>query len=462
MSLEVNIKPVEVVKTLAKVAAAGFAFSLPGSLWVIINEHRRWTHRSIEVDSALEDPLDGYMKIYAPEPRIWAAVHDGHHKLRDVDLFSFLEISDAVEWMESRPDRDQKVPIPNEYSHLDRGVERFNLKGVKKIGGHARAILIDRMGGEYRPPSDYTDEKLRDILNPTSPRWSYDYDPIAANHKNEYTLREIARVILRDPHSPYLAGKQNGVREVMERNVPFYQVASHIYKKYPRFMPKHLRNEDDSISRDRNFGDYALGVGLPTLAVLIAKGVGSRGNLKTEDLIKTALYGGVIFGARLGFHIAGGNITNSLGHAGVMTSERFPKAILGKKYEFELNPNGSISTNVIYGGILGRLINFITFDEVGGQEEHHEHPEKIEYTSQKGLRAWVDAPWGMTLKTLAHSEHFPWIRPGRGFDLKEGEIRPDMPNPGVLLIEQRRIEPSNRVEQMHRRRVEQLKALQGN
>ena len=175
-------------------------------------------------------------------------------------------------------------------------------------------------------------------------------------------------------------------------------------------MPRHLRNEDDSISRNRNFGDYARGVAVPAALTLIA-----RGKYKPEDFAKAAVIGGAIFGVKLGFHIAGGNITNSLGHAGKMTPERFINAIFGEEYKPVLNPDGTVSTDSVNGGLLGRLISMITFDEVGGQKEHHLGPDKIAFTSQEGIKAWWEAPWGSLLSVLARSRYFPLINEGKGF-----------------------------------------------
>lgn len=442
MSSKEKIQPSEILRSAVKITAAGLALGVPGVAGVTALHHRALTHGSLEINPFLEAAINAEMKLYSPEPRIWAAVHRVHHSVPDAALDPFLDIAQVIKWKQANPDKAQEVTIPDSFPYLDPFVDAFSLSDVVEIGYHAENIMRDRLGGSYEPPSSYTKEELQAILNPTEPMYFYRRGP---KHVGDYTQREIAECLLGDPHSPVRIPppEQNGVRGVLEYNVQLYSRVSHLFRDRPDLMPKDLQNIDGSISRNRSFEDVARGVMLPAVLTLIAKG-----KYKPEDFAKAAFTGGAIYAIKLGLHIFGGNITNSLGHAGVMTSERFINAIFGKEYKPVLNPDGTVSTDSVNSGVLGRLISIFTGDEVGGQKEHHLGPGKIAYTSQEGIRAWMEAPWGRFLSFLARSRYFPLINEGPGFDLKEGEIRPDEPNPGVLII--------------HRNRVRQMQAVHGN
>ena len=125
-----------------------------------------------------------------------------------------------------------------------------------------------------------------------------------------------------------------------------------------------------------------------------------------------------------------------MGHAGVFDQNRLVQAALRTKYDIHLNEeDGSVTTDTVHSGLPGKLLSWLTLDEVGGQKEHHAHPEEIAYTSQTGKDAVKEAPWGSLLEFLAKNKHFPLLQEGKGF---EG-TRPDVPHEGVLLIQQARV-----------------------
>ncbi len=428
MSLKERIDVSKVVLTAAKIVGAGFLAAIPGIAGVTARHHRELTHRSLELDPALEEWIDREMRTYAPTTEIWAAVHRLHHHFPDTSLYAIWKTAGAIK-------QASGIEIPNHYPFLDRFAV-LTADDIVEIGDYSDEYLKDRLGGTYEPPSKYSKDQLRVLLDPQEPRYLY---PEKRHDGSKYSQDEKARILLRDPHSPALMDRRNGVRGVLGSNVALYREASHLFRDHPELMPKDLQatvNIDPTATRVDAFIEQSL-----DLADLVLR---ARNKYQPEDQLKALLAGVAINTVKLGFHIAGGNITNSLGHAGETTPLSFLQAIFAKDYQIKLNSDGTISTDAVYGGPFGRLVSWLTFDEVGGQDVHHKRPDQIAYTFAQGLRACREAPWGKVLDGLAESPYFPWINPGKGFDLKEGETRPDMPNPGVLLIQRRRAEQLRR------------------
>lgn len=425
MSLKETIQPFQ---TAAKIVAAGLALAIPGIAGVTALHHREETHESLELHPVLKTLIRAEMRVYSPDSTIWAAVHRIHHSVPDATLAPFYRITRAIDWMQANPKQAQGVTIPDSYQYLDRFVDRFSREDVLTIGHYAEDLMIERLGGTYEPPSSYTEEELKVLLNPTEPMYFY---PKGPKHAGEYTQDEIADILLGDPHSPVRIPppQKNGVRGVLEDNVELYRIASHLFRDRPELKPKDLQTGKVVDHQKVRYIGFVEGSLVAAGLVLLY-----RNKYEPKDFLKALLAGTAINTVKLGFHIAGGNVTNSLGHAGKMTPERNRIAIFGKEYRPDLNPDGTVSTDSVNGGLLGRLISMFTFDEVGGQKEHHLGPDKIAFTSQEGIKAWMEAPWGMFLSVLARSRYFPFIKEGPGF---EGD-RPDKPSPGVELIHLRR------------------------
>lgn len=433
MSVEQKIQPFDIMRSGAKIVAAGIAYGVPGVALVTLVHHRQDTHRSVKVHPVIERITDFIMQIYSPDRTDWSSTHRVHHFNPDVTLYPFYRITQAIHWIGANPSRAHGIKIPDAYQHLDRFVTSFSKEDVLEIGHIAEQIVRDRLEGAYQPPESYKLEDLQTILNPTEAQ--YHYSQKLKNHKGEYSQEEIAEVLLGDPHSATRMSGSNGVREVLLGNVGLYRASAHLFRDMPHLKPKDLqlgKEVDHRKARIRGFIEGSLvAAGLVLLA---------RNKYQPKDFLKALLAGTAINTVAVGLHISGGNITNSLGHAGLTTTEGFLQAIGAKEYKLILNPDGTVSTDSVSGGLLGRIVSWLTFDEVGGQREHHLHPEQIAFTSQKGPKAWIEAPWGRLLTVLAESKYFPLISPGEGFDLKEGETRPDMPNPAVEIINRRRVE----------------------
>lgn len=434
MSLIERIQPSKVLRSAAEITATGLGLGMLGVMGVTARHHRQLTHRSLEINPLLASVIDYEMRFYSPDPIIWAAVHRLHHDFPDATLYPFWRKARAINWAEANPDQAQGVIIPDSYSHLDPFFDRLPKKDVLTIGHFAEENLKQRLGRAYEPQGALSKEELQRILNPTEPQYHYPKD---LSHAGEYSQDEIARILLTDPHSPALIPppEKNGVRGVLRRNVGLYGRASHLFWNRPDLIPEDLRTDRVADHREGRIRDFIEGSLLAATLVLLVKN-----RYEPEDFLKAIIAGTAINTVKLGLHIFGGNVTNSLGHAGVMTPDRFRQAIGGKEYKPTLNPDGTVSTDSVNGGLFGRLISMLTLDEVGGQDVHHRAPWQIAYTFKEGWEGWKETPWGKFLSVLADSKFVPFIRPNKGFDLKEGEIRPDMPHPAMDIIHLRRIE----------------------
>lgn len=429
-----GVRPGHVLRTAAKLGAVGFGAALVGDTGITLRDHRELTHRSVELHPWLQRFYDWEQRtITVGEPTVWASVHRIHHQMPDGTLAPFYHITRAMNWMRDNPQLAEGVTIPDSFVHLDPFVDSFSRDDVTEIGNQAVDFMRERMGDEYEEPTGYTKEELHALFNPTKPRYFYERDP---QREGDYTQDEIAAILLGDPHSPVRIPppEENGVQGVLKTNVTLYSHDADLFRARPDLKPKDLQNEDGS-NRKASRLDIAAGVLIPGVAVLL-----KRGKYKPKDFAKAALAGVAIDAVRITSEVVGGNITNSLGHSGTLTQKEMFKAIQNGKYKPVPNEDGTVSTNTENAGIMGRALSKFTLDEVGGQEVHHTNPEKIAYTHKTGWGAWVEAPWGSLVSVLANSEWFPLINPGPGFDLKEGETRPDMPHPAFELIHRRRVE----------------------
>lgn len=429
MSVVERIRPI--AKNAALMTGVAFFLALPGFTGVTILHHRKRTHRSIEIDPEYEAYIDHEMRVYSPIPELWSDVHRNHHRYADVSLAPFMRIARVIDWIEANPEKVQGVNIPETYSYLDPKVKSFSRDDVSTIGHSFERDLQERAGDLCKPPLSYTKEKREELLNPTRPMYYY-----SKHAKNtEYTQEEIEDRMGRDPHSPFLVPDRNGVRAVLLRNALLYSDLSRVFREIPELRSKDLQKGkelDHKMIRIAGFVDGTL-----QAADLVYKYRGKHG---PEDEAKALAAGLAINLIKLGFHIAGGNITNSYGHAGETTPTSIIKATLDGEYDLVTNQDGTGSTDSVKGGVLGGALSAFTFDESGGQWVHHHSPWKIAYTLLTGFKGVKAAWWGKTLEALANSPDFPYLNPGKGFPGVSDEDRPDMPSVGVRLIQKRAAE----------------------
>ena len=436
---------------VAEVAAAGMIWGLKRVRDITEEHHRSQTHRSVTLPRFRQKLIafdqGGFGVKSIP---VWAAVHRIHHSMPDVTLKPFYDIARAVDWMKENPEKAQGVTIPKIFRYLDKKVDVFSLEDVMEIGHQADELVKRRLKDTYKKPDGYTKEELLAILNPTAPQYYYPKD----KHEGSYTQDDKARNLLSDPHSPLLIRppEENGVRGVIKQNVKLYTGSADVFRAHPELMEEDLQKDH----RDRSMKPEIIAcIVIPSILALArikhkrGKQQGEKGLFKPlingklegkKDVAKAVTAGAAIDGISTFDAVTGGRIVNALGHAGRLTPQKLWAAIRNRVFIPDANIDGTLSTDTEDSGFLGRALSRLTFDEVGGQDHHHHVPGDIAYTNLTGWAAWKRAPWGSLLKTLAHSERYPFVNPGPGFDLKPGETRPDEPHPAVEIIHERRAE----------------------
>jgi hypothetical protein len=415
-------------------AAAGIGSGIGGVMGITAYDHRDLTHGSLKVNKFLKKAFDFEKRTLGiGDATIWASVHRIHHSITDVSLLPFYEISRATKWVEDNPDKAAGITIPESFAKLDPFVIDFTRDEVMKIGDMAEGLVKDRLGEAYETKADYTVEKVKELLNPDPEIARYFYSK-NKKHKGEWEQDQIAEILLTDPHSPALIDRENGVRGIALKNVPLYRHAAKLFFDRPDLKPKDLQSEDGKNNEESKL-DIVAGVALPAAGVLFR-----RGEYKPKDFAIAAVAGSAIYGFRAATEIVGGNVTNSLGHAGVFDLSRLTQAAFRKNYEFTLNKDGSLATDTRHAGFWGKVLGIVTLDEVGGQQVHHAYPNKVAYTMEEGLKGFAEAPWGTTLEKIADSK-LPFIERGDNFG---GGPRPDVPHDAVIAIQNIRMNPNRR------------------
>ncbi len=420
----------EIIKRGVESPATQFAGTTLAALaGTAIYNHRVLTHRSLEPKAATAKALDVMQAPYA-QSREWACAHRVHHSTADTNFVPALEYADLMDWLDSNPDVKAQYGTPETLHGFDPFMPEMTHQEVMEVGGLARELVV----GKYKPAETYSDEDIRRILFDDQPRYLYE-EPKGHKKKlqkieGEASLWDI-RFLLRDPHSPALHPR--GIPGIAFNNKALYEDAANFFKLNPQFRPDDLANRPFDDFVDRNIGKIRGGLLLGHMAARVAIDRPKTG----KEFATSAAKGAVIFGLGTAALIFGGNATNSLGHGGDLhpaegeTWRDNLKAI----WRGRVRPqeDGTYMTDKKrYRGLFDAALGGPTLDEVGGQKEHHEHPEKIAYTSERGIAGAKDAPFGSMLKVMA--ENGILFEPGKGF---EGR-RPDEPTDAVLKVEELR------------------------
>lgn len=422
-----------VLRTSAKAAAIGAASGTAQSVGVTWEHHRAKTHQSIETHPALRHAIEFIEGTLGVDSTVWASVHLIHHEMSDANMKPFLDTYRALSWVKNNPDASYGLTVPDQFPHLDPFVDAFSQEDVETIGAHAEASIKERLGNEYQEPP-MSRAQVEDILNPQEPRYYYDMQKPRQDEK--YTQDEIETLLLRDPHSPVLVpprnGHQNGLRGVLRYNVPLFKGPGNLFKARPDLKPDHLQ------SREKSKAEQAL---MWTAGFVAAAGItyAARRDFTKEGLAIAAIAGSVANASRIPTYLEGGKITNANGHWYVPGARELWKALLSRDAKPYIQPDGKVTMDTVNAGVLGKLLSAVTLDEVGGQAAHHNYPENIAYTTKTGLEGVKDAPFGKLTEAIANGP-IPLFRRGKQFGGIEKSKRPDMPNEGVILIEQRRAE----------------------
>lgn len=409
---------------LVRSAAVVAAESLGIVAFTTTYNHRELTHDSLRLRPVLRGMARTAMRAIGMNPNIWASVHTVHHAMPDVNFAPIIETADFLEHLEKNPNMVNQ-PVPEAFYSLD-PVAVLSPGEIKDVGDSARKLVE----GRYDVPISYSNEEVSRLLDPVTPRYLYQERPgflsrlFARNNPNpdepalnkrnlEYLVPE-----LRDPHSPAL--HRQGVRGLLFDNVALYAQAGEYFKNNAH-RPVHLRQEvADHIAEHPKWGQRTLIIGNIAVAGAIF------GGLTPLALAGHVLTGHIMTGAMASVLRLGGNLTNSFGHGG----KRPIWSFLFNKGNPLVKADGTFATNA-------KSFSPLTLDEVGGQGPHHQYPGKIAYSVKKGFKKLAEAPFGTLLESLAKRDI--GLSPGKGFELKPGEQRPDEPVEAAIKLYDARI-----------------------
>ncbi len=412
---------------LARSAAVAGAEALGIVALTTIYNHRELTHNSLKLGRVLRTVARTAMRAIGMNPYVWASVHTVHHSTPDANLVPLLEAADYLEWRGIHSEVSSP-PIPDTFAGLD-PVAVLSPEQVKDIGSSARKLVENR----YDAPDSYSDEEATRLLDPVTPRYLYDERPrflkrILSRHRtfkepisNKRSL-EYLTPELRDAHSPALHPK--GVVGVFFDNVHLYSKDGEHFKDNTNRLPHLQQESSDKIGEKPKWGQRCLIIGNIAVAATMF------GSLTLPALAGSVLTGYAMTGLMAAGLRGGGNLTNSFGHGGKEPIKTFLRGVLYKDYKPRPKADGTFAANA-------KSLSLPTFDEVGGQDEHHENPGSIAYSNKEGFRRFIEAPFGVVLESLANRNI--GIRHSEGFGLKPGERRPDEASEAVLKLQDARI-----------------------
>lgn len=412
-------------------AAAGLVAGVLGVMGITIEPHRNLTHKSLKPHEWIRKAIRFEQKtLGVKDLTVWAAAHRGHHRWTDFRAKRFIHAFRAVEWMkkEEAAGRKVNIEIPTHFRHFDPRVPEFPAERAIRIGELAELDAASRMGDAFERPTTYTPEQLKKMLYPEEEDYYPDYQK---DDPDNNTSDRIMDHLTSDPHSPLYEPGSNGVRGTFKNNFRRYQARADFFRMRPEFKDPDLITENDRLPPEerkveKSWPYVVAGFALPAAGVLFA-----RGKYKPEDFATAAIGGAIANGARAGLEIFGGNTTNALGHSGDAVD--LVRKLFKKEYLIPINPDGTLATDTTLAGIIGKIISLLTLDEVGRQWDHHKRPGDPVYSAAQGAKRWMEATWGSTLEAAAKSP-LPLFELGEGFDLEEGERRPDDPHEAMDLV----------------------------
>ena len=377
-----------------------------------VEDHRINTHESLEAPVRVEQAMR-FGGAHLTNTKRWAAVHTVHHSTPDANLFPFVELADLVDFGGVKPSN-----MPETMYGMDPVALEIDTATALAIGRSARTIVE----GFYTPQEEYQVDDVARIFFSRDPRYFYEdkeimdaerkAGPMDFDPDNPPNLVDI-RFLLRDPHSPVL--HRQGIPGILRYNVSLYGYAETHFQQ-EAFMPEYLALDNVDRFLSDNRGKIRLGY----VALMMAAAVGTGGKYGKMDILRNATFGAASSGLAVVALIAGGNTTNALGHAGDLHALSFEEFMDGKVIP---KHDGTFTTN-------SPLLGPMSLDEVGGQKPHHDRPDLIAYTHDKGIRGFVAAPFGKTLEAMARNKIV--FKVGKNFG---GDHRPDDPSEAVLMLQ---------------------------
>jgi hypothetical protein len=385
------------VQSVMIAATIGVGLVAPTTIY----DHREVTHESVKTKPFLEHASRALNSAVGVRPRIWGrGVHRTHHAFPDANFTAILELADYAEWRDSHNVDQNLYPEPAEvYSNLDPEAV-LTVSDILLLGDLVRPLVKDR----YDVPETYSLQKAQEIIDTEQERYLYKRTPgllqrIIGDSKTDFELAEPRSVQaiapeLRDAHSPAL--HRLGVLGVLLGNAALYKVAAKYYKLREEAGDDFGKDKWDEriYDKTRIAASAFFGVNI-ALQLLIG-----RNNTKNHNITRQAARGSLVALGGITVLLAGGNITNSIGHGG----KNPIRSLFSRKPTVKSDGTYAANTKALSGP---------TLDEVGGQEDHHRWPWLIAYTTRKGLQKLYDAPFGSTLDGLA--AHSILLDPGTQF-----------------------------------------------
>lgn len=381
--------------------------------------HRDGAHRSIHITEPFGHGLDALIGPYTDRAG-WSATHRfDHHGKSDTNFLPIKEKYDYALWCEQHPDRAADLPLLQDfYDGLDPVARRVSRDTVLEMG----RLISSEVVGLYVPPNDYTLERAVEITRdepsaytyknidararrPTPRQWPKGYQPTLQDR--DYKLM--------DPHSPALLEHGAFFKPFVRYMVPLYRGDERMWDSNTE-LPEDLHRDSYQQyiydHREVLIKLYSAALVLGTVGLKAAMGERSM-----KEIIVNALVGGGIAAGMGGGLVAGGLLTNYIGHLGADPYYTMRSGILIPQSDGTLATNGNL------------LFAWLTGDEAGWQGNHHAHPEWIAFAKK-----FYQAPFGTVFKKLAEKK---WLgfREGSGFS----GARPDTAHAATVMMEQERV-----------------------
>lgn len=376
--------------------ALGVGYGLGLVALTTVYNHRELTHQSLTTKPLLQVVARTMMAAEGIIPRHWAAVHTIHHHYPDANVVPIIETADLLTYLDDHPDASHP-PIAPSFSNLDPAA-KLTPNDIKRIGSLAREPIQDH----YTAPKEYCWLDMARLLDSDTQRYMYEPREYSLRQRRKYerllvrggnkphpdSLQSLSPK-LRDPHSPALHPK-GGWGILRGDNVILYKGAAKYFAKLEQTGEDIGAQEKES--RYDNTKPFL--IGRYALSALAFTALGIRRNKRPSELIYRAGLGIAAMAIADAELIVGGNITNAAGHE---PNQNFFLSLLSKATRGAApvcKPNGGYASN-------SRIGSRITFDEVGGQEDHHRDPGLVAYTTKRGLAKLLARPFGTIVEQLA-------------------------------------------------------------
>lgn len=419
---------------------------------IAFNAHGDESHKANSLSKPARWVLDHAMWLMTTDRVSWSTAHvadaevDGqtegyvHHGMTDANLFPSYEIESYLRALESDPEKYEGFPtLPNDelIPNLDPCAELTHDE-VRKLGSFSHKLLDSILGDQHQPKTDYTIEEAERILDTTTPRYTYG-DPERKLKDEDYTSDEMAEILLRDSYSPALEPTnekiRNGVFGTYKYNVHRFQGPTDLFRRKPELLPPMYENSEITAPANKLGPAFLFGATIVGFALYN----GFRKGFSPKNVAIGATAGALVPIGGIYGPIKGGEIVNSGGHAGKVTLLKLFRMWRNKPEKIIPNDDGTYMTKIEGKGIITKpimkLVSLAFVDELEGQPAHHAMPWRRRYAFANGLMSWVEAPLTSFAENRSKAKRFRFgLRPGKGFNLENGQRRPDMPNSAITDV----------------------------